>query len=98
MESKNLNKESMVKRIEQVVSSLMEEDTLLEEAIDYLEMVQDLTNVFEKNLSLENFNPLSDPSLKERCNRIMSVNLLETIGEDFTPEEMEIFENAIQRK
>ena len=98
MVSTNIEKKSMVNRIEKVVSSLMEEETLLEEAIDYLEMVQDLTNVFEKSLSLENFNPLSDPSLKERCNRIMSVKLLEKIGEDFTPEEMEIFENAIQRK
>ena len=98
MVSTNIHKESMVKRIEKVVSTLMEEDTLFKEDLDYSEMVEDVTNVFEENLSIDKFNNLSDASLKKRCSRIMSINLLAKIGEDFTPEEMAIFEEAIKRK
>ena len=41
---------------------------------------------------------MSDEHLKNRCDRIMSIDLLAKIGEDFTPEELAIFEDAIKRK
>ena len=98
MVSTNIHQESMVKRIEKVVSALMEEDTLFKEHLDYSEMVQNLRKVFEENLSLDKFNNLSDASFKKRCSSIMSVNVLAKIGENLTPEEIAFFEDAIKRK
>ncbi|HBK23452.1 MAG TPA: hypothetical protein DDZ60_13355 [Planktothrix sp. UBA10369] len=98
MLSTDIKQGSMITRIEQVVSILMEERPLFKEDIDSAKMVEHLTKVFEKNLSFEEFNTMSDSSLKNRCSGIMSIQLLGKIGEDFTPEQMAIFEDAIKRK
>ncbi len=41
---------------------------------------------------------MSETNLKKRCSRIMAIELLGKISEDFTPEQMAIFEEAIKRK
>jgi hypothetical protein len=91
-------KELMVKRIEQVVSTIMAEDPLFARDLDYLTIVEYLVSIFNQALSVEEFNTISDASLKNRCSKIMAVQLLAKIGEDFTPEQMTIFEEAIKRK
>jgi hypothetical protein len=90
--------ESILKRIEQVVSVIMEQSPIYKEDFNYSEMVTHLAEVFEKALSFEEFKSISDESLKNRCNKMMSVQLLAKIGEDFTPEQMAIFDEAIKRK
>jgi len=91
-------KELMVKRIEQVVSTLMEEESIYKEDFDYRDVVEHLSHFFNSNLSSDKFNLMSYEQLKERCDRLMSIKLLAKIGENFTPEEMAIFEDAIKRK
>ncbi|MEA5619302.1 hypothetical protein VB711_15850 [Cronbergia sp. UHCC 0137] len=98
MLSTDMKQESMVKRIENIVSILMEEDSLFKEDLNYVETVQNLVKVFKENFSLEKFNQISEESLKNRCDKMMAVQLLAKIGEDFTPEQMAIFEDAIKRK
>jgi hypothetical protein len=90
--------QSMVKRIEHIVSILMEERPLFKEDLDYREMVQDLLDSFQRNLSFEEFNAMSDNELKKHSSGIMAIELLGKIGEAFTPEQMAIFEDAIKRK
>ncbi|WP_026079448.1 hypothetical protein [Spirulina subsalsa] len=89
---------SILKRIERVVSILMEEDPLFNENLSYLEIVQDLVKRCQKNLSVEEFNTMSDEELKEYSRGLMTIELLGTIGEAFTPEQRVIFDNAIKRK
>ena len=98
MLSTETRQESMVKRIEDIVSILMEERPLFKEDLDYAEMVKHLTKVFQKNLSVEEFNATSDDELKEHSSGIMAIRLLGKIGDEFTPEQMAIFEDAIKRK
>ena len=98
MVSTNIQKESMVKRIEKVVSTLMEEESLYKEDFDYRKIVEHLSDFFKRNLSFDEVNIMSDENLKNRCDRIMSIELLAKIGEDFTPEQLAIFEDAIKRK
>ncbi|NER23106.1 MAG: hypothetical protein F6J86_10450 [Symploca sp. SIO1B1] len=98
MLSNDVTQKSMIQRIEQMVTLLMEERPLFKEDLDYSEMVDDLAQVFQKNLTVEEFNTMSEKDLKERCSGIMSINLLSTIGSSFTPEEMAIFDDAIKRK
>jgi hypothetical protein len=90
--------ESILKRVEQVVSVIMEERPLFKEDLDYAETVQDLVKRFQKNLSVEEFNAISDDELKEYSIGIMAIELLGKIGEAFTSEQMAIFEDAIKRK
>ncbi|MFM5891649.1 MAG: hypothetical protein ACKPFD_10660 [Dolichospermum sp.] len=98
MLSTDMKQESMVKRIENIVSILMEEDPLFKEDLNYVETVQNLVKVFKENFSLEKFNQISEESLKNRCDKMMAVQLLAKIGEDFTPDQMAIFDDAVKRK
>lgn len=98
MLSIDIRPESIVKRIEDTVSILMEEHPLFKEDLNYSEIVNHLVQVFQKNLSFEEFSMMSETNLKKRCSRIMAIELLGKISEDFTPEQMAIFEEAIKRK
>ncbi|GBF80807.1 hypothetical protein [Aphanothece sacrum] len=98
MLSTDAKQESMMKKIEQVVSILMEEDSLFKEELNYSKIVKHLTNLFAENLSFEEFNNISEQSLKNRCRGIMSTELMAGMLDDLTPEEMAIFDEAIKRK
>ncbi|MFM6887022.1 MAG: hypothetical protein ACKPKT_19690, partial [Dolichospermum sp.] len=71
---------------------------LFKEDLNYVETVQNLVKVFKENFSLEKFNQISEESLKNRCDKMMAVQLLAKIGEDFTPDQMAIFDDAVKRK
>lgn len=58
--------ESMLKRIEQVVATLMAERPFFQEKLDYIEIVNHLAKVFQINLTIEEFTRLSDSDLKSR--------------------------------
>lgn len=61
-------------------------------------MVKLLANLAQENLTFENFNSMENTELKEHCSFVMATELLSKIGQDFTPEQMAIFEDAIKRK
>lgn len=94
----DIQQESMVKRIKQIVSVIMEERPIFKEDLDDLEMVRYLVNIVQKNLTNEQFNNMSNEQLKENCSFVMATELLAKIGQDFTPEQLAIFEDAIKRK
>ena len=98
MLSTELRQESIVKRIEDIVSILMAEDPLFKQDLNYAEMVELLVNLFEDNLNFDDFSSMSDEELKQHCSGILSIEILSKIGQDFTPEQMEIFEDAVSRK
>jgi len=98
MLSNDVTQKSLIQRIEQVVATLMEERPLFKEELNYSDMVDDLAKVFQENLTIEEFNTMSESDLKKRCSGIMSISLLSKIGAGFTPEEMAIFDDAIKRK
>ena len=66
--------------------------------MDYSEIVKLLVNIVRENLTNEQFNNISNEKLKENCNFVMATEILSKIGEDFTPEQMAIFDEAIKRK
>jgi hypothetical protein len=98
MLSTDVRQKSMIKRIEQVVSILMEDRPFFKEELNYSEMVKHLVKLFEKNLPFEEFNTMSEAELKEHCSFIMATEILSKIGGDFTPEQMAIFDEAVKRK
>ena len=98
MLSTDVRQKSMIKRIEQVVSLLMEERPFFKEELDCSEIVKHLVKLFQKNLPFDDFNTMSETELKEHCSFIMATEILSKIGGDFTPEEMAIFDEEIKRK
>jgi len=90
--------ESMLKRIEQVVATLMAERPFFQEELDYIEIVNHVAKVFQRNLTIEEFTSLSDSDLKKRCSRIMVTEAVAGTLNELTPEQMAIFDEAIKRR
>lgn len=98
MLSIDIQKESISKRIEEFVKILMAERSIFREELDYDESVKLLVRIFSENFSLEEFNAISDESLKKRCSRIMVTEAVAGTLNELTPEEIAIFDEAIKRK
>jgi hypothetical protein len=98
MLSADIRQELIVKRIENIVSILMEERPLFKEDLNYSEMVNLLVTLAQDNLTLEDFTSMPDTELKEHCSFVMATEVLSKIGQEFTPEQMAIFDEAIKRK
>ncbi|WP_017293317.1 hypothetical protein [Geminocystis herdmanii] len=94
----DIKQEIIVKRIENIVSILMDEDSLLKEDLDYREIVKHLVNLTQENLTFEDFDSMPDSELKEHCSFVMATEVLSKIGHEFTPEQMAVFDDAIKRK
>lgn len=76
----------------------MKERPFFKEKLNYSEMVKHLFNLVQENLSFEEFNTISEAELKEHCSFVMATKVLSKIGENFTTEQMAIFDEAIKRK
>ncbi|WP_254564086.1 hypothetical protein [Oscillatoria sp. HE19RPO] len=96
MLSNDIIAQSMKQRIEQVVTNLMEEYPFFKEDIDYSEMVKYLTIVFKQNLPVAEFNRMPDGQLEEQCSLIMATEMLSKIGDELSPAQMAIFDEAVQ--
>lgn len=98
MLSDKVMQESMIRRLEQVVSSLMEERPVFKQKLDYDKTVKYLGDLIRENLPFEEFEGLCDRELKENCSFVMSTEVMSGLLEDFTPEEISVFEGAIARQ
>lgn len=68
-------REDMKIRIEKVVNILMEERPLFKEEINAEQMIQHLCNIFQKNVSIDEFNSMEQEDLKNRFSSILSSNI-----------------------
>jgi len=98
MLSTDVRQESMMKRIEQVVSILMEERPLFKEKLNQSKMIEELFKLFQENLPFEEFNTMSDQELKKHCSLIMVTEAVAGTLNELTPEQMAIFDEVIKRK
>ncbi|WP_353931006.1 hypothetical protein WJM97_22565 [Okeanomitos corallinicola TIOX110] len=98
MLSTNIQQESVIQRIERVVAILMEENPIFKEDLNYTEIVKHIFKIVQEHLTPDKFNNMSDEKLKENCDFVMSTEILSKIGDDFTSEQMAIFDEAIKRK
>lgn len=93
-----VRQESMVKRIEDIVSILRSERPLFKEELNSQEMIEQLCQLFETNLPIEEFYNMSDEELKKYCSIIMVTEAVAGTLNELTPEQMAIFDEVIKRK
>lgn len=98
MLSNDVTQQSMIQRLEQVVTLLMEERPFFKEELDYAKIVNHLAQVFQRNLSIAEFNTISEIDLKERCSGIMVTEAVAGTLNELSPDQMDIFDEAIKRK
>ena len=94
----NVTQQSMIQRIEQVVTLLMSERPFFKEELDYPEIVNHLAQVFQQNLSIAEFNTISEIDLKQRCSGIMVTEAVAGTLNELAPDRLAIFDEAIKRK
>ena len=98
MLSNDVTQKSMIYRIEQVVALLMEERPLFKDELNYREMVNHLTKLFQNNLLFEEFQTMSEQELKKHCSAIMVTEAVAGTLNELTPDQLAMFDEAIQRK
>ena len=98
MLSNDVTEQSMIQILAQVVSLLMEEHPFFKEEFDSVEIVNHLAQVFQENVPNTEFNTMSEAELREHSSFIMATEMLSKIGDEFTPAQMAIFDEAIKRK
>jgi hypothetical protein len=88
-------KQDILVRIAPIVNDLFESNSFFQEKLDKTEIIQHLTDLFKK-YSLEKFTAINNEDLTRRINFVMVVEATAGMLSDLTPEEMEIFDAAVE--
>ena len=95
MTQASTEKNTVLKRISEMIDQVMENDSLYQEELDRDELIETFSKILDR-VSPQILLPLNDEQLKERVDRVMSTELLWRILDDFTPEEKEMFNAAVE--
>lgn len=88
-------KDIFLSRISSIVEDLFKSNSLFQEKLDETEMIQHLTNLFKK-FSLAEFESIDDDDLRKRIKFVMVVEATAGMLSDLNPEEMEVFDAAVE--
>jgi len=88
-------KDAINSRISARVDNLIQSKSLFER-LDKAGIVKLLSTLVEKNLSTEQLRAISDEELTRRIKKIMVIQTVAGTLNDLTPEQMEIFDAAVE--
>ncbi|MEC4990720.1 MAG: hypothetical protein SAJ37_18465 [Oscillatoria sp. PMC 1068.18] len=92
----NIAKEAALSKILEIVEELLEKDNLFK-TLNKNELRKIFAQTLDK-VSPEEIISLDNDDLRTRVDRIMAIELLSGMLDDFTPEEIEIFDAAVEGK
>ncbi|MBC6480670.1 MAG: hypothetical protein GDA56_25800 [Hormoscilla sp. GM7CHS1pb] len=90
-------KEVAIARISEITEKVIASDRLYQEKLDLDEMIESLVRLFDK-FSVEEMKEISDEDLAYRIDRILIVEAVSGTLNDLTPEELEIFDAAVENR
>ncbi|WP_233258494.1 hypothetical protein [[Phormidium] sp. ETS-05] len=85
----------MLSRIESIVDQLMHSNSLYQEELSKDEMMSIYDNLLDK-VSPEMLMALDDERLTKRVRRVMATQMMTKLLDGLTPEEVEIFNAAVE--
>jgi len=88
-------KDLFLVRISQIVDNLIDNNSFYQEKLDKNEMILDLVDLF-KQFSLEEFTTIDDDDLTQRIDRILVTHAVAGTLNDLTPEQMKMFDEAVE--
>ena len=88
-------KDVFLVRISQIINNLIDSNSFYQEKLDKNEMVLDLVDLF-KQFSLEEFATIEDEDLTHRIDRILVTHAVSGTLNDLTPEQMKMFDEAVE--
>ncbi|NER05736.1 MAG: hypothetical protein F6K17_25660 [Okeania sp. SIO3C4] len=94
MTQASTEKNTVLKRISEMIDQTMENDSLYQE-LDRDELIETFSKLLDR-VSPQILLPLNDERLKKRVRRVMATELLWTTPNDLTPEEIEMFNAVVE--
>ncbi len=88
-------KDALISRISAIVDKLIQGNSLFQEKLDKDEIIKLLLSLFEK-FSPEEMRAIPDDELTDRIDSIMVIEATAGMLNDLTPEEMQIFDAAVE--
>ncbi|MBN3961568.1 hypothetical protein [Nostoc sp. NMS8] len=86
-----------IARLSKIVDKLIQNNSLYQERLDKQEIIQHLVNLLDK-FSPEFINALSDGELTNRIDSILVIEAVSGTLNDLTPEQIEMFDAAVERR
>lgn len=90
-------KDALIFRISAIIENLIQNDSLFQK-LDKAEMIELLTTLFEEGFSPDQLRAIPDDDLTDRIDSIMAIEVMSGLLDDLTPEQMKIFDAAVEGK
>ena len=97
MTQTSLKKDTFLPTVSEIIDELMETETIYQQ-LSKDELMSTFSMLLEKPKNLEAIAPLDRKTLAVRVRRVVSTELLGTLLDGLTPEEVEMFNEAVKRK
>ena len=98
MNNTSLKEETAFKRISAIVKKMIANNSVYQERLEQDKMIQKMYELFTKPNSGDDIDTIAEDDLTERISKILAVEAISGLLDDFTPEEMAIFDEAVKRK
>lgn len=89
-------KNAALSRISSIVEDLIKNDSLYREELDQNELMQIFYGLLDEVVEPEEIIALDEHRLTKRITGIMAVELVSGMLDDLTPEQMEMFDAAVE--
>jgi len=97
MQKVSEEKQVLLSHVSQIVENLIQGNTLYQERLDTDEMIKLMIHLFDR-FSMEELKAIPNDDLIDRIDSILVVEAVSGTLNDLTPEQMKMFEDAVERK
>jgi len=98
MNNISLKEATNFKRISAIIKYLIANNSVYQERLEQDKMIQKMYELFTKPNSGDDVDTIAEDDLTERISKMLAVEAISGLLNDFTPEEMAIFDEAVKRK
>ncbi|MBD2543319.1 hypothetical protein [Planktothricoides raciborskii] len=90
------NHKTNSQKLTQIVETLIDNNPIYQENLDRQEIILMINQNFNP-VAIPDLNSISEEELTKRIKRILSLNLVSGMLNDFTPEQMRLFDESVKR-
>jgi hypothetical protein len=91
-----INHQSNYQKLPEIVKTLIDNNPLYQENLDKEKMLEVINRTFDP-VAVPDVNSISEEKLTKRIKIILSLHLVSGMLNDFTPEQMQIFDESVKR-
>ncbi len=95
MQELSVMKDTVILRISAIIDKLLASDSLFQERLDKSELVKIFSNILDQ-VSPQELIGLDDEELADRVDKVMVIEAVSGTLNGLTPEQMEIFDAAVE--